>query len=493
MSRRIALATTLCLLGMGGAILPGCDQDPALTGTQTTLQPDQDKTVVLQGKQTGALKVTLKGDFVAQATRQATYSDISSVRIGVEATGADAQSRTLTSGELAAGGTSASATFETLPVGVATVSVSALDVSGALVGSAEATASVAAGVTSTLNLSLELGTISYTPHTGDLSTEVTITEPVPYYTVSTFAGNGTMGKVDGTGTAAMLAEPFGLAFDASGVLFVADGGDFRRITPDAAVTTWANSIHMGRGIAVDASGVPFVASAFHHLIRKVPAQYDVENVAGGPGSGGSNAGFADGTGRASMFNYPLGLAFDGGNNLYVADSKNHRIRKMTPATEVSTIAGSGTAGGFNGTGTAAQFNEPSGLALDGAGNLYIAEAKGYRVRKMSLATGVVTTLAGSGTAGFADGRGTSAQFRALGGLAVDADGYVYVADYGNHRIRRISPTGSVVTLAGDGTAGFVDGIRTNSRFNGPWGIVLDASGSIFVADSENRRIRKLTL
>lgn len=493
MSQRNALATTLCLLGMGGALLPGCEQGPALSGKQSTLQPDQNKTVVLQGQQTGALRITLKGDFVAQAIRQATYSDLASVRIGIEATGADAQSQTLTSGELAAGGTSASATFEALPIGVATVSVSALDVSGALVGSAAATASVAAGVTSTLNLSLELGTISYTPNTGDLATDVTITEPIPYYTVSTFAGNGTMGKVDGTGTDAHLAEPFGLAFDASGVLYVTDGGDFRRITSDATVTTWANSIHMGRGIAVDSSGVPFVASAFHHLIRKVPAQFSVENVAGGPGSGGSNAGFADGTGRASMFNHPMGLAFDGDGNLFVADSKNHRIRKMTPGTVVSTVAGSGTAGGADGTGTAAQFNEPSGMALDAAGNLYIAEAKGYRVRKMNLVTGVVSTLAGSGTAGFADGRGTSVRFGTLGGVAVDAEGYVYVADYGNHRIRRISPTGSVVTLAGDGTAGFADGVRTNSRFNGPWGIALDAAGSIYVADSENRRIRKLTL
>lgn len=490
MNQRIALAATLCLVGMGGILLPGCEQGPALTGNQP---PDQNQTVVLQGQQTGTLRVTLKGDFVAQATRQATYSDISSVQVGVEATGVAAQSRTLTSGELAGGGSSANATFEALPVGVATVSVTALDVSGATVGSAEATASVAAGVTSTLNLSLELGTISYTPTTGDLATEVTITEPIPYYTVSTFAGNGTMGQVDGTGTAAQLTEPYGLAFDASGVLYLADGADFRRITPDAAVTTWAKSVAMGRGIAFDASGVPFVASAFHHLIRKVPAQFSVESVAGGTGSGGSNAGFADGTGRASKFNTPLGVARDGDGNLYVADSKNHRIRKMTPELVVTTIAGSGTAGGADGTGTAAQFNEPSGLALDGAGHLVIAEAKGYRVRKMSLATGVVTTLAGSGSAGFADGRGTSARFRTLGGVAVDADGFVYVADYGNHRIRRISPTGSVVTLAGDGTAGFADGVRTSSRFHGPWGIALDASGSIFVADSENRRIRKLTL
>jgi sugar lactone lactonase YvrE len=207
---------------------------------------------------------------------------------------------------------------------------------------------------------------------------------------------------------------------------------------------------------------------------------------------GSVAGAADGT--PGTFNNPYGIALDADRNLYVSDTLNNTIRKITPARVVSTLAGSaGLLGSTDGTGSAARFSFPVGLAVDAAGNVYVADNKNFTIRKITPA-GVVTTHAGAaGQAGAVDGPAATARFLLPFGVAVDSGGNLYVADGGNQTIRRISAAGVVSTLAGAaGQAGFADGAGANARFNFPWGVTVDRNGNVFVADSENHVIRRVT-
>ena len=223
--------------------------------------------------------------------------------------------------------------------------------------------------------------------------------------------------------------------------------------------------------------------------KSATAIFNVVTVSTLAGSG--TAGYTDGTGTAAQFNFPSGVAVDSSGNVYVADTSNHRIRKITSAGVVSTMAGSGTAGYTDGTGAAAQFNTPFGVAIDSLGNVYVADRDSQRIRKITSA-GVVSTMAGSGTAGYTDGTGTAAQFNFPNGVAVDSLGNVYVADFFNHRIRKISPPGVVSTLAGNEFAGYADGTGAAAQFNFPIGVAVDSSGNVYVADRDNNRIRKIT-
>lgn len=206
---------------------------------------------------------------------------------------------------------------------------------------------------------------------------------------------------------------------------------------------------------------------------------------------GINA-FADGTGVNAQFNYPTGIVKDAAGNLYVADRDNHRIRKITPAGAVTTFAGSGVAGLLDGTGTAAKFNQPYGITIDGSGNFYVADRLNHAIRKITPA-GVVTTVAGNGNNGATNGTGAAATFWEPLNLAVDASGNIFVADYRNYVIRKITPAGVVTTFAGTtGDAGFANGTGTSASFSGTFGITIDGSGNLYVGDHQNSCIRKIT-
>ncbi|MBN2773592.1 MAG: T9SS type A sorting domain-containing protein, partial [Prolixibacteraceae bacterium] len=205
---------------------------------------------------------------------------------------------------------------------------------------------------------------------------------------------------------------------------------------------------------------------------------------------GTNAGYLDGPVSSAMFWGPSSVVIDKSGNLFVAEFNNHRIRKITPEGLVSTIAGSGVAGYFDSTGIYAQFNHPSGIAVDDEGNIYVSEEANHSIRKI-LPDGSVSTLAGDGLAGFKDSTGIYAQFNTPQGIDVDSAGNVYVADYSNNRIRKITKDGIVTTIAGE-ISGFYDGSVEFAQFRGPADIAIDKDGNILVCDSRNHRIRKIS-
>jgi len=250
---------------------------------------------------------------------------------------------------------------------------------------------------------------------------------------------------------------------------------------EIGVTAQFNNPH---GVAIDSSRNVYVADSNNHRIRKITPSGEVSTLAG---SGA--AGFADGTGTAAKFRFPRGIAIDSSGTIYVADQINHRIRKITAEGVVTTLAGSGTAGFFDGASTDAQFSSPLGVAVDAAGNVYVADTSNHRIRKITPG-GVVTTLAGS-TQNHNNGTGAGASFNAPKDIAVDVDGNVYVADTNNNAIRKITADGVVTTLAG-GSVGNGDGNGTNATFNRPGGVIVGTTGIIYVADTDNHRVRKIT-
>ena len=320
------------------------------------------------------------------------------------------------------------------------------------------------------------------------------------YYVSTLAGNKKEGFADGRGTSVKFLCPQDVAVDHAGNVYVADryNNRIRKIDSIGRVSTLAGDgsgeFTDGRGtsakffspygIAIDNMGNVYVADMLNHRIRKIDTTGRVSTLAGD-----GSKGFIDGSVTIAKFSYPTGVAIDDSGNVYVADSCNHRIRKIDTTGRVSTLAGSeyGFADGFR---TVAKFNNPNDVAVDNAGNVYVADASNNRIRKIDT-TGLVSTLAGS-EYGFADGSGTTTKFYEPSGVTLDNAGNIYVADTYNHRIRKIDSSGNVSTLAGDGSEGFSDGSGTVAKFGWPYGVAVDSTGNVYVADTYNHRIRKIT-
>ena len=265
--------------------------------------------------------------------------------------------------------------------------------------------------------------------------------------VTTLAGSGSATFADATGAQASFNSPNGLAVAPDGTIYVADYANhrIRKVTPGGVVTTLA----------------------------------------------GTTSGFADGTGTLASFNSPYDLAIGPDGNIYVADRSNHRIRKVTPGGVVTTLAGSGANSFADGTGTAASFNQPTGIAVAPDGTIYVADTNSHRIRKVT-PQGVVTTIAGSGAAAFANGTVGGASFKFPESLTVGIDGNIYVGDSQNYRIRRVTPEGVVTTIAGAATAGFDDGTGTAASFQESLFVAAAPDGSIYVADTDNHCIRKVT-
>lgn len=243
-------------------------------------------------------------------------------------------------------------------------------------------------------------------------------------------------------------------------------------------------------LAVDASGNLYVTDTNNHTVRKITADGVVTTLAGAAGTSGA----ADGTGSAARFDSPTGITIDGAGNLYVADTDNDTIRKITADGVVTTVAGTAqSTGSADGGASAARFDHPSDVTVDASGNLYVADTDNDTIRKISPA-GDVTTVAGlADTPGSTDGAGSAARFFSPEGIAVDASGNLYIADTSNHTVRKISPAGTVTTLAGlAGTSGGSDGRGTAARFQFPSDLAVDGSGNLFVADTDNHTIREIT-
>lgn len=300
--------------------------------------------------------------------------------------------------------------------------------------------------------------------------------------------------------AVTVSAPLGVALDSSGTVWINRNGGILRRTANSYLTNFvdgknSNGRYDGGNIAnvgmiVIGTDI-YISSINGNRISKItPARviYLSRLAGGGTDSNLPSNGFKDGTGAEAMFNNPRGLVADSSGNIYVADRLNHRIRMVTLAGVVSTMAGSGTVSSIDGTGTSATFNEPWGMAIDSDGNLLVTEVGSHKIRKITPA-GVVATVAGTGSTGSADGAALSATFNYPRGIAVDRWGAIFVSDAGNHRIRMILG-GQVSTIAGS-TNGDADGYGSAAQFDSPRGLFVDTAGYPYVADYTNEKIRQI--
>ena len=328
--------------------------------------------------------------------------------------------------------------------------------------------------------------------------------------ITTVAGNGTC-CYSGDGTAATnarLAYPFGVAVDASGVLYIADTSNerIRKVSASGIITTVAGNGNFGfagdnggalnaqfrspEGVALDANGNLYICDTANNRIRTVNSNGMIRTLAGGGLNDGGPAVFGS-------LNYPSGIARDNSGNTYIADTYNNRVRRVSPDGAIATVAGNGNSG-YSGDFSAAanaQLNAPQGLALDSSGNLYIADANNHRVRRVD-PSGIITTAAGNGVCCSATGDGGAATSAGIGtpyGLAVDSSGNLYLTDALNNLVRMVDANGNISTVAGNGVQGFSgdNGPATSARLNVPHGIAVDTAGNLFIADTDNERIRKV--
>ena len=324
--------------------------------------------------------------------------------------------------------------------------------------------------------------------------------------ITTVAGGGGNGLGDnGLATSADLTQPSGVATDQSGNLYIADhqANRVRKVSSSGIITTVAGTGTAGfsgdggaasaaalrdpYGVAVDNSGNLYISDRLNQRIRKVTPAGGITTFAGSGSSGFAGDGGA--AASASFFN-PAGLAVDNTGNLYIADNNNHRVRKVSAAGVISTVAGNGTPNfrGDGGPATSAGVPNPSAVALDGAGNLYITDSTN-RVRMVNSA-GVISTIAGTGTSAFSGDGG--AQLSQPAGVAVDAAGNVYISDSFNNRVRRVNTAGAISTYAGGGNTMGDGGAATSGRLNLPLGLALDSAGNLLIADSGFTRVRRVS-
>ena len=317
----------------------------------------------------------------------------------------------------------------------------------------------------------------------------------------TIAGSGVYAYLNGAGTGAEFAKPTSVVTDASGNVYVADGynGSIREISPAGVVTTFSGygaggevngsagtaRFNLPTGISFDGNGNLYVADFYGNVIRMVSPTGTASTLAGN-----GTEGYVDGPVATAEFNHPIGTVVDAAGNVYVADNYNNVIRKITPSGMVSTFAGNGTRGYADGVGTAAQFSLPCGLTIDASGNLYVADESNNVIRKIT-PTGVVSTYAGNRYEGLVNGNSPMASFFYPISVAVDATGNMYISDQYYSVIRKITPGGVVSTLAGSGTAGSTDGVGIAASFNNPGEVAVDATGNVYVADIGNNKIRKI--
>ena len=348
-----------------------------------------------------------------------------------------------------------------------------------------------------------------------------------------FSGDG------GPAIHAQLDSAVGVAVDARGTVYIVERGTFRAfsfeersrggifITPSGRWenfrvrrvgsggiirtlqgSKWVYGDYLGRpiselikpaGVAVDAQGNLYIAgvrvvfNTAYNIVRRIGPDGTITTVAGT----GTKGSLGDGGPAAqAQLNDPHGVAVDAKGNLYIADTGNHRIRRVGPDGIITTFAGR-VAAGFSGDGgpaVQAQLNGPTGVAVDAQGTLYIADTGNHRIRRVG-PDGIITTFAGTGTPGFSGdgGPAAQAQLSRSSGVAVDARGNVYIADTGNHRIRRVGPDGIITTFAGTGAPGFSgdEGPAAQASLNGPEGVAVDARGNVYIADTGNRRIRRV--
>ncbi|RSS60879.1 hypothetical protein EF912_08355 [Streptomyces sp. WAC07061] len=332
--------------------------------------------------------------------------------------------------------------------------------------------------------------------------------------IRTITGNGTRGfKGDGeAAVSAQLAHGFGIVVDRAGTIYFSDHGNHRvrKITVDGKVSTVAGSANGGRfagdnapaasaqlnwprGVTVDATGNLYIADSNNHRIRKVTPDGTITTVAGAgtPGFDGDG-----GLATKARLNTPFAVAVDGDGALYIADYSNNRIRKVTPDGTITTVAGSATGGsrGDDGAATSAQLNRPHGVAVDGAGNLYIADSYNHRIRKVA-PDGTITTAAGAGTPG-SDGDGglaTKARINLPTDVAVDSTGALYIAEYSGHLVRKVAPDGTITTIAGTGTSGSGGdaGPAASAQLLNPLGLAVDGVDTLYITEYNGHRIRRI--
>lgn len=311
-----------------------------------------------------------------------------------------------------------------------------------------------------------------------------------------------MGSVNGKSSEATFSYLMGLAADSSGNLYIADSHNnlVRKISRDGIVTTLAGSGKVGQAdgkgpaasffnpaaVAVDKKGFVYVADTHNDLIRKISPDGVVSTILGKWAKEAINK--PDTAGR---FDTPMGIAVDGVGNVYVADWFHDQIRKISTKGVVTTFTGTGEPGSKNGTGTKASFYLPEGIAADKAGNIYVADTYNNMIRKID-PSGVVTTIAGKIKKGRVDGKGAAASFFHPDGIAIDNNNNIYIADTGNNLIRRITPDGIVTTLAGSGIRGSVNGDARAASFNRPMSVAVGAGGNVYVADYQNNLVRKIS-